>query len=229
MPWCQHPDQRCVAGFWDGQRWLIAQTSDQLMIEDRWIAFRDVVEVAYWNKRIRTVPSPAYQSSGQSRIARGFSITDVRGNFSMLDLGVASLVDVPELELAWKGVVEISRRFIEPLVARRILDQLRAGGEYSMKEVWKFLKLSNHGFSGRFLRSHEWRWSDFDHVVTNPCLDNVSPRGRNGQTRVWARSSPGAKPRIVTGFDVTVPNAVVLETLLPMCAAEFGGMPLNPS
>ena len=229
MPWYPQPDQRCTAGFWDGQRWLALQDDRHLMVEDFWVAFDDIVEVSYWSKTVVSVSSPSNFNSANPFIDRGFSIRDVRGELHSVDLSIPSVVDDPERQSAWAGLIEISRRFIEPIIAQRIFSALRLGEQYSIQKGWVYLSLTNSGFSGRALRKSSWKWEDFRYVDVNPKSHNISVLKYTGQAQVWAQAPHKKRLKMVTALDTNVPNAVVLGTLLPMCAAAFGGVPVNPS
>ncbi|BBZ15109.1 hypothetical protein [Mycobacterium branderi] len=222
MPWYPGSDG-ISTGFWDGQGWLASLTADHLILAGRPIPLDDIVEVAYWNHTIVAVPGPTNNHTGGIYVYRGFSVTDVTGQTSALDLDNPTRTNVPENEVAWQGLAGISQRFIEPRIAQRILATLRAGQEYSIKDGRCFLTLSRDGFTARFLRTKTYPWSGFDGVEINPVFNNLTVlSGKHGQARVWARSAPNRKTHIVTGLETTTPNAVVLSTLMPMCAAAFG-------
>ncbi|ORW10388.1 hypothetical protein AWC14_20300 [Mycobacterium kyorinense] len=93
--------------------------------------------------------------------------------------------------------------------------------EYTIDDGGCFITLSNSGFRGKVFRARTYSWSDFYHVEVNAAFNNLSPGKNHGQVRVWAQSGEKRKTRLVTGLDTTVPNAVVLATLMPMCAAAF--------
>lgn len=229
MPWYPRPAEDFVAGFWDGQQWSIAEAEHHLMVEGKWIAFDDILEVSYWSADMYAFPAPGV-TTGRPRIERTFTLSDRSGGITSLDFGVNSLVDAPDLQAAWDGLVDISRRLIEPRIARRLLELLRSGQQYEIRDGWTFITLSRSGFSGRALRERQWSWSDYETTAVNPHFNNMSPTKFNGQVRVWARSGSKNKVQMVTGFKTYVPNAVVLGSLLPMCASEFGsGAPISPS
>lgn len=220
MPWYPGSDG-FVTKFWDGRQWLIGLTNDYLIITGKWIALRDIAEVSYWHRTTIHFPTATSLDRGPSYICRGFAVTDIRGYNAKLELNNKLLKDVPENEMAWQGLVDISRRSIEPRISQYIFESIRAGKEYSIKDGRCFVNLSTSGFTGRSLRTKAHSWSDFYHVEVNPIFNGTSILKNHGQARVWARSGEKRKVRLVTGLDTTVPNAVVLATLMPMCAAAF--------
>lgn len=220
MPWYPGSDG-FVTKFWDGGQWLIGLTGDHLIIEGKWIALDDIAEVSYWNRttiRFRTATS---LDNEPSYIYRGFKVSDVRGNSAMLELNNKLLKDEADNESAWRGLIDISQRSIEPLISRRIFESIRAGHEFSVKDGRCFVALSTSGFTGRTLRTKKYSWSDFYQVEVNPVFNGMTVSKNHGQARVWAQPGEKRKTRLVTGLDTTVPNAVVLATLMPMCAAAF--------
>ncbi|GBE64010.1 hypothetical protein MFM001_04720 [Mycobacterium sp. MFM001] len=221
MPWYPGSDGRSVTNFWDGQHWLISLTNDHLMLDGQWIALSDITQVAYWNRTIIGVPGPANNYGSGMHTHRGFCVKDIRGNDCTLNFDNPVARDVPENEVAWRGLADISRRFIEPLVAQRVLASLRAGVEYTIDDGGCFITLSNSGFRGKVFRAKAYSWADFYHVEVNAAFNNMSPSKNHGQARVWAQTGEKRKTRLVTGLDTTVPNAVVLATLMPMCAQAF--------
>ncbi|WP_139818534.1 hypothetical protein [Mycobacterium celatum] len=221
MPWYPGPDGHYITSFWDGQRWAISLTNDHLTLQGQWIAFSDITQVAYWNRTIIGVPGPANNYGSGMYIYRGFSVNDSRGNNYTLNFDNPVARDVPENETAWRGLADISRRFIEPQVSHRILGSLREGEEYTIDDGGCFIALSSSGFRGKVFRTKAFSWSDFYHVEVNAAFNNMSPGKNHGQARVWAQVGEKRKTRLVTGLDTTVPNAVVLATLMPMCAAAF--------
>lgn len=220
MPWYPGADG-FVTKFWDGREWLIGLTSDHLVIEGKWIALDDIAEVSYWNRtivRVRRSWGADYQPSS---IYRGFAITDVRGNTVKLELNNKLTNDSSENEAGWQGLVDISQRSIEPRISRNIFESMRAGHEFAVKDLRCFVTLSASGFTGRTMRTKRYSWSDFYHVEVNPIFNNLTVSRNHGQVRVWAQRGEKRETRLVTGLATTVPNAVVLASLMPMCAETF--------
>ncbi|BBZ15042.1 hypothetical protein BST20_27835 [Mycobacterium branderi] len=219
MPW--YPgSEGFVTRFWDARQWQIGLTSDYLVIEGKWIALNDIAGVSYWHRTTLHFPTATMLDKGPSYVYRGFTVTDFRGYTATLEFNNKLLRDVPENEIAWRGLVDISRRTIEPRISQRIFASIRAGAEYSVKDGRCFVTLSPSGFTGRTFRTTTYPWSDFYHVEVNP-FQGVNVSTNHGQARIWAQSGEKRKTRLVTGLDTRVPNAVVLASLMPMCAAAF--------
>ncbi|MCV7236277.1 hypothetical protein [Mycobacterium branderi] len=206
-----------MTNFWDGQQWLISLTNSHLILQGRPIALDEIMQVAYWHRTKIGVPGPANSYGSGMYIYRGFSVVDRGGHTSSLNFDNPLARDIPENEIAWRGLADISRQYIEPRIAGRIHEAVRGGEEYTIDDGWCFITLTNRGFTGRAMRTRTYSWADFYHVEVNPAFNNLSP-SKQGQTRIWALTGKKRKLRFVTGLDTTVPNAVVLASLMPMCA-----------
>ncbi|MCV7315941.1 hypothetical protein H7J77_10350 [Mycolicibacillus parakoreensis] len=215
MPWYPGADRRYVTQFWDGARWLILLTEKFLRLENTWIALDDIAEVSYWSRTIVSIHGVV-----RAPVDRAFRVTDHHGTVTTLPLNWSSIHDSEVKKEAFSGLVEISRRVIEPRIADRILAALYRGEQFILRDGWVYLRLHRDGMSARAMRTHEAAWSDFYTVEANPYFNNMDPTTLTGQVRLWATRD--GKPRMLTGLDTTVPNAVVLAGLLPACARSFG-------
>lgn len=218
MPWYPGADRRYLTQYWDGGRWLILLTESALRLENTWIALDDIAEVAYWSRTYMSFGTPYY--APRPRVERAFSVTDVHGTVTTLALNWPGYFDNDEKRVAFSGLVEISRRMIEPRITERILATLHRGEQFTVKDGWAYLSLHRDGMTARTLRTHQAAWSDFYTVDVNPYFNNMDPIELTGQARLWV--TRGGKPHLMTGLTTMVPNAVVLGSLLPACARRFG-------
>lgn len=223
MPWYPGTDGRTVTSYWDGQRRRISLTRDHLLLDADCVALADIASVAYWNKSIYVLPG-VHPGPRWPYIDRGFSVIGIDGSKHTIDFSNPMNRNLPENEAAWRGLVDISRRFIEPRIAQRILGELRTGGEYSIRGRWFFVTLNSHGFTGRLLRTRTYPWSEFGQIFADPYSNNMSMKmtGNDGKVWVYARPASKAKLRTLTMLNTDLPNAVVLDSLMPMAATEFG-------
>ncbi|MBS4728048.1 hypothetical protein MSM1_06680 [Mycobacterium sp. SM1] len=219
--WYPQPDRNTITGFWDGQRWLIYLTNEHLFMNGERIALDEIRAVSYWHRSLYGVSR--HYPVAWSTIFRGFSVIDMHGRPNTLDLRGSGLINAPQNELAWTGLVDISQRFIEPRISQRILGSLMAGDEYTLNDKWTFLRLSSNGFTIRFMRTKSRPWTQFHHAAVNLRYDNVGGalRGNDGQVWIHVISPTNPRPRGVFALKTRVPNAVLLPTLMPMCAAAF--------
>lgn len=215
--WYPDPEGRYLTGFWDGTRWRITLLNDRLIIDTDVIVVDEITAVSYWNKTIRdrrlTTPS--------KYVDRGFSVADSRGT-KTLRLTDPGKKRVPESDAAWNGLVDISRRFIEPRLCQRIVGWLRAGRTFTIENRWFSLVLSGAGFTISASHTETHPWTDFDHAAIGLTLDAFRPvGGEDGQVKVYGRSGMGRGPHRLFSLWNDVPNVVLLPTLMPMCAEAF--------
>lgn len=127
MPWYPGSDGQYVTNFWDGQQWLISLTNSHLILQGRPIALDEIMQVAYWHRTKIGVPGPANSYGSGMYIYRGFSVVDRGGHTSSLNFDNPLARDIPENEIAWRGLADISRQYIEPRIAGVFMKRCAAG------------------------------------------------------------------------------------------------------
>ncbi len=218
MPWYPGTDGRYLTAFFDGRGWVAALTDRQLLVDGSWFGLDEITEVSYRCRR-------RYLGGDRgSVIERRFTVSDGRGRVGRSVLEAPFDDDDPGHADLWQGLVDISRNVIEPRLAQRIVDALRAGQVYMLRDGRSYLRLLEAGFTTkRPLRAGFHDWSQLYYFEVNPFLDGLESDSEGGRAAVWVRRSAEATPEYGVQLDTDVANVVLLATLLPMCAAAFGG------
>lgn len=221
MPWYPGIGGPYVSGYWDGRRWKAALTDEYLMLDGQWFGLDEIVSVRY--------SARYYVPTGSQRarqMLRDFAVSAGDGRKAEFSSGSRFRDFDRNHEDLWQGLADISRNVIEPRLARKVLRAVGAGqafvcegsGGTVLQPWYGHLRVLASGFTvqRRLGGGEVYNWSELAYV-------EVKPYGNWPKARVWVRRPMEPQPRVIIECFLSQDNAVLLDTLMALCAAEFGG------